>query len=383
MAGVPLITGAVLLLITVILNVGKDALSVPSLVLITIPVVVPTSLGDGVPDNIPVVALNVVQLGALTIVNVKLSLSTSLAIGAKKYAPLSNTDVAGVPLMVGALLLFWTVKLKPGNDVLTVPSLTLITIPVVIPTSLPVGVPDKTPVLVLNVAQLGALTIVNVKLSLSTSFATGVNRYAVLSNTDVAGVPLMVGALLLFLTVMLKAGNETLALPSLTLITIPVVIPTSLVDGVPDNVPVEELKVLQFGALVMEKVRLSLSTSFAIGVNKYATLSNTEVAGVPLIVGAVLLLFTVILKAANEALAVPSLTLITIPVVVPTSLIDGVPDNEPEAELKVLQLGAFVIEKVRLSLSTSFAIGVNKYAASSNTEVAGVPLIVGGVFAAF
>ena len=83
------------------------------------------------------------------------------------------------------------------------------------------------------------------------------------------GVPLIVGgALFTLVTFRLKAGREALApLLSVTLILIPVVVPTSPLPGVPFNLPVEVLKLAQPGLLVMLKLRVSpTSGSLAVGV---------------------------------------------------------------------------------------------------------------------
>jgi hypothetical protein len=60
-----------------------------------------------------------------------------------------------------------------GNERLTVPSLTLIETLAYVPTWLAVGVPDTPPVEVLNVAQLGALATLKVRVSPSASAAVG------------------------------------------------------------------------------------------------------------------------------------------------------------------------------------------------------------------
>ena len=58
---------------------------------------------------------------------------------------------------------------------------------------------------------------------------------------------LTVGATTAALTVMAKAANEADALPSLTLITMPEVVPTSAAAGVPLSCPVAVLKLAQEG----------------------------------------------------------------------------------------------------------------------------------------
>jgi hypothetical protein len=59
----------------------------------------------------------------------------------------------------------------------------------------------------------------------------------------------------------------------------------------------------------------------------------------------------VIVNAASEALAVPSLTLITMPWSVPTSPDPGVPLSWPVAELSVTHCGRLVAEKVSTALA--------------------------------
>ena len=71
-----------------------------------------------------------------------------------------------------------------------------------------------------------------------------------------------------------------------------------------------------------------------------------------------LTLVTSIAKAAKAILAAPSVTLITMSVVVPTSLLSGVPVRAPVLVLKVAQSGLLVILKVSVSPSTSAAAGV-------------------------
>ena len=70
---------------------------------------------------------------------------------------------------------------------------------------------------------------------------------------------------------------------------------------------------------------------------------------------------TTILNAGREAVAVPSATVITMPVVVPTSVSFGLPDSWPVCALKAAQAGAFVMEYVSVPLSVSLAVGVKLY----------------------
>ena len=57
----------------------------------------------------------------------------------------------------------------------------------------------------------------------------------------------MTGASFELLAVILKAGRATVASSSVTLITMPLVTPTWLLPGVPNNRPVPDLNVAQAG----------------------------------------------------------------------------------------------------------------------------------------
>ena len=124
---------------------------------------------------------------------------------------------------------------------------------------------------------------------------------------------LTVGAPAAPLTVIEKAGKAAAVLPSLTLITMPEVVPASAAAGVPLSCPVALLKAAQLGLLLMEKVRVPPEGSLAVGVKEYAVPTVALVPGVPEIVGPEPPAATVIAKAGRAAFATPSLTLITIP----------------------------------------------------------------------
>ena len=79
-----------------------------------------------------------------------------------------------------------------------------------------------------------------------------------------------------------------------------------------------------------------------------------------LTVGATTAAFTVIANADNEADALPSLTLITMPEVVPTSAAAGVPLSCPVAALKLAQDGWLAIENVRGLPDGSVVVGVKE-----------------------
>ena len=87
-------------------------------------------------------------------------------------------------------------------------------------------------------------------------------------------------------------------------------------------------------------------------------------------------------NAASAALALPSLTLITMFEYVPALAPVGVPDSCPVAVLNVAHAGRFAIANVSVSPSPSAAVGRNVYALPALTVLAGVPLIVGALFGA-
>ena len=116
-------------------------------------------------------------------------------------------------------------------------------------------------------------------------------------------------------TTIANAGSEAVELPSLTLMRMFENVPVCALLGVPDNRPVVVLKVAQAGRFAMLKVSVLPSGSRAVGVNEYATPVRTEVGGVPEIVGGWFVVppeaLTVIENAGSEAVATPSLTLMT------------------------------------------------------------------------
>ena len=74
----------------------------------------------------------------------------------------------------------------------------------------------------------------------------------------------MVGGVLGFeATVIENVGNDVLAVPSLTLMTMPACVAAAV--GVPLNRPVDVLKLAQAGALAIEKVSVLPSASAAVG----------------------------------------------------------------------------------------------------------------------
>lgn len=119
------------------------------------------------------------------------------------------------------------------------------------------------------------------------------------------------------LTLMLKAGKDTVVRPSLTRITIFEYDPTCALVGVPARRPVEVLKLAHDGGLEMLKVSRSPLGSLAVGVKAYALPTRTDVAGDPEMVGApfedgsdVGGGVVVMVKAGNRAVVLPSVTLI-------------------------------------------------------------------------
>jgi len=150
----------------------------------------------------------------------------------------------------------------------------------------------------------------NVRLLPDGSLAVGVKEYAVPAVTLVPGVPEIVGPEAPDTTVIVKAGSEALATPSLTLITIPATVPTSAAVGVPLSCPLAILKLAHEGRLLMENVRPLPAGSLAVGANEYAIPTVAFAPAVPEIEGPAT---TVIGKAGSDALVTPSLTLMTMP----------------------------------------------------------------------
>src|SRR5262245_30978182 len=70
--GVPLMTGARFAVpVAVIANAGRDEVNLPSLTVIEMPLNVPAAVG--VPDNLPVVVLNVAHAGLFATLNASVS----------------------------------------------------------------------------------------------------------------------------------------------------------------------------------------------------------------------------------------------------------------------------------------------------------------------
>jgi hypothetical protein len=191
------------------------------------------------------------------------------------------------------------------------------------------------------------------------------------------GEPLIVGGEAAALTVIVKDASEALAVPSLTVITMPEKAPVFVAPGVPESLPFVVLNVAQLGFPAIENVSVPPRGLDAVGVNEYAVPTVAVVAGMPEMVGGVAAV-TVMLKVGSEAVEVPSLTEIATPANVPTSVVAGVPVRAPVVALNVAQLGFPVIENVSVPPLGLVAVGVNEYAEPATTEVAGVPLIVGG-----
>src|SRR5690606_25313731 len=122
-------------------------------------------------------------------------------------------------------------------------------------------------------------------------------------------------------TVIENSGSEALVLPSVTVMRMLLYVPTWFVPGVPSSRPVDVLNDAHPGLFVILNVSVSPSGSFADGVNAYADPTVALVGGVPVIVGARFAggaAVTVIENGGNEALALPSLTLIRMLLWVPT-----------------------------------------------------------------
>ncbi len=214
----------------------------------------------------------------------------------------------------------------------------------------------------LKVAQVGRFVIEKVSASPFASEAVGRKLYAEPMFTDRAGLPLMTGAAFEVDpadTVIVKAFNVAVALPSLTLIV--TLLCVRAVVGVPDNVPVEVEKFAQLGLFTMLKPSVSPSASLATGRKLYAVPTFAVVGGVPEIVGArfvvLVLALTLIEKLGVLADFPPSEAVITMLEKVPTCELEGVPLSRPVVELKLAQVGLFAIVKTSGSPFESFAVG--------------------------
>jgi hypothetical protein len=205
---------------TVSANGASDALKVPSLTRMTMPLVAPTCPAPGVPESRPVAVSNVAQAGGFVMLNVRGLPSGSLAVGVNVYAVPCMTAVAGVPLIVGARFGGELTTIENGaSAVVSWPSLTLILISAKVPTLPAAGVPWSRPVVEVKVAHVGLLTMVNVSVPPLASLAVGVKVYCVPTVAVVGGVPEIVGGVFEDATVMENAGNAAEAVPSLTLMT--------------------------------------------------------------------------------------------------------------------------------------------------------------------
>ena len=241
-AGFPEIVGGVFgAAVTVMANVGRVAIAVPSLTLMEMFVKVPAAVG--VPCRRPVLVVNVAHAGRFAIANVNVLPSASLAVGVNEYIVPACTDVAGLPEIVGALFVGGaavTVIVNAGNKVVASPSVT----PILMFANVPAvgGTPCIRPVLDENVAQLGRPAIANDSASPSASLAVGVNAYAVPTCTDVAGLPEIVGAafgggggggggVVGSVTVIVNGAKFAVSAPSVTLIEILETVPAA--SGVP------------------------------------------------------------------------------------------------------------------------------------------------------
>jgi hypothetical protein len=132
--------------LTVIAKAGNDADAYTSLVLITIPEYVPTSVAAGVPLNCPVALLKPAQPGFPVMENVRLFPAGSLVVGVKEYAVPTVTLVPGVPEIVGgagdgAAPPASTCTENGGKVAVFRPSLTAITMFEYVPTLPAEGVP--------------------------------------------------------------------------------------------------------------------------------------------------------------------------------------------------------------------------------------------------
>jgi len=253
----------------VIEKVGRVAVFVPSLTLIAMPVSVPTSALCGTPLSWPVVAEKVAHAGLPVIVKVSVPPLGSVVVGVNEYVDPTWIDDGGVPEIVGGEAAWVvTVSEKLGRLAEFVPSLTAITMPAVVPASVLAGVPLSMPVVVEKLAHDGLLVIENVSVPPLGFVVVGVNEYAEPACTEVPGVPEIVGPLAVAVTVIAKLGMLAEFVPSLTEITMPEVVPTSPLAGVPVSAPVDVENAAQLGLLAIENVSAPPLGSVVVGVNE-------------------------------------------------------------------------------------------------------------------
>nr|POW29340.1 hypothetical protein PB20LOC_00728 [Pectobacterium parmentieri] len=372
--GVPT-TGTSLTLVTVRPKSVCAAALLPS-VAVTRMLRLPTSALPGVPEKVPVAGLKVIQLGsgepsASVALRVRVSPSGSINVPAgtvKFRLPSCAILCAGIGVpTTGASLTLVTVRLKSVYTEALLPSVAVMRIDR-LPTSALTGVPEKVPVAVLKVSQLGngeplASVALRVRVSPSGSVKVpaGMMKFRLPScATLCAGIGVATtGASLALVTVRLKV--VLIDAPLSLAMTLMLRGPTSALPGVPEKVPVAELKVSQLGSgeplasvALRERVSPSGSVKVPAGTVKLRLPScATLCAGIGVATtGASLTLVTVKLNVVLTD-ASPSLA-VTLMLRVPTSALPGVPEKAPVAGLKVIQFGsgepsASVALRVRVS----------------------------------
>jgi len=145
---------------TAIEKEGRAALEEPSLTEITMPEYVPTFAAVGVPDSMPLVVLNVAQVGLFCTLKLNAPPLGSLVDGVKLYAEPAVTLVAGVPLMLGPAGAV-TEMLNGARAAEAVPSLAVMMMLLYVPSCAVVGVPVRAPLAMLNAAQEGLFWMEN------------------------------------------------------------------------------------------------------------------------------------------------------------------------------------------------------------------------------
>ena len=272
-----LTTGASLTLVTVRLKVVMTNAS-PSLA-VTLMLRLPTSLLPGVPEKVLVIALNVSQAGraepsARVALRVRGSPSGSLKVPAGttklRMLPSATLWVGIVVATSGASFTFSTNRSKV---VLTDASPSLaVSFMLRMPTSALPGVPVKVLLTGLKCSQFGrakpfARVALRVRVSPSGSLnvPAGTVKFRLLPcNTPSPGIGVATtGASLTLVTVRLKVVL-TVALVVSVAVTLMLRLPTSLLPGVPENVPVAGSKVSHDGSgLLFARVALRVSGSLS------------------------------------------------------------------------------------------------------------------------
>ena len=217
----------------------------------------------------------------------------------------------GVLSMVGASLVFDMVIVNVCVAVAPAVS-SACTVTDCVPTWALRGVPLRTPVLASKDSHVGRVLVTDRVMPsfASTSDATTVYVYNESSSTAITAVLSIVGASLVFATVMVNVCVTVTWLSVTVSVTSLPEVPTLAFSGVPDRTPVAALKVSQLGTSVEPIVSVSPSTSEATSVYVYTASSVAVMIAVLSMVGASLVGATTIVNDC-VVVAVPSVAVMS------------------------------------------------------------------------